>query len=249
MELTQADIDRVVAAALAEDVGDGDRTSEALVPADARCRAQLLLEEPGAVVAGLEVTGEVEDQLGVQLEEPVHEQVGLLLGVALGGLAGGVHQLPELRLVHHRSSIVPGAAPRTRSPPDADRSRCTTGELSWAGWSSDRPTIHSLEGLSRPSAAFPPIREGLFQAMPMDERTRADIERVMGLLGTDDPRSILRTKESVYRELGLADADRDQLLDAMAANPILIERPIVIRGDRAVVARPPDRVLELLGDE
>ncbi|MEA2900911.1 MAG: hypothetical protein QOH36_798 [Actinomycetota bacterium] len=82
-----------------------------------------------------------------------------------------------------------------------------------------------------------------------EKPSRADIERVMGLLGTDDPRTIVRSKESVYRELGLADADRDQLLDAMAANPVLIERPIVIRGDRAVVARPPDRVLELLGDE
>ena len=49
MELTQADIDRVIAAALAEDVGDGDRTTAALVPEDARCRAQLLLEEPGVV--------------------------------------------------------------------------------------------------------------------------------------------------------------------------------------------------------
>jgi nicotinate-nucleotide pyrophosphorylase (carboxylating) len=49
MELTQADVDRVVAAALAEDVGSGDRTTEALVPPDARCRAQLLLEEPGIV--------------------------------------------------------------------------------------------------------------------------------------------------------------------------------------------------------
>ena len=82
-----------------------------------------------------------------------------------------------------------------------------------------------------------------------EKPSRADIERVMGLLGTDDPRTIVRSKEAVYRELGLADADRDQLLDAMAANPVLIERPIVIRGDRAVVARPPDRVLELLGDE
>ena len=78
--------------------------------------------------------------------------------------------------------------------------------------------------------------------------SRADIERVMGLLGTDDPRDIVRTKEAVYRDLGLADATRDQLLDAMAENPVLIERPIVIRGDRAVVARPADRVLELLDD-
>jgi nicotinate-nucleotide pyrophosphorylase (carboxylating) len=58
MELTQADIDRVVAAALAEDVGEGDRTSEALVPADARCRAQLLLEEPG-VVCGVPIAAAV----------------------------------------------------------------------------------------------------------------------------------------------------------------------------------------------
>ncbi|MFL5913541.1 MAG: carboxylating nicotinate-nucleotide diphosphorylase [Gaiellaceae bacterium] len=58
MELTQADVERVVAAALAEDVGDGDRTSEALVPAGARCRAQLLLEEPG-VVCGVPIAAAV----------------------------------------------------------------------------------------------------------------------------------------------------------------------------------------------
>jgi nicotinate-nucleotide pyrophosphorylase (carboxylating) len=58
MELTQADIDRVIAAALAEDVGDGDRTTAALVPEDARCRAQLLLEEPG-VVCGVHVAAAV----------------------------------------------------------------------------------------------------------------------------------------------------------------------------------------------
>jgi nicotinate-nucleotide pyrophosphorylase (carboxylating) len=58
MELTQSDIERVVAAALAEDVGDGDLTSEALVPPDARCRAQLMLEEPG-VVCGVPVAAAV----------------------------------------------------------------------------------------------------------------------------------------------------------------------------------------------
>ena len=58
MELTQTDIDRVIAAALAEDVGDGDRTTAALVPEDARCRAQLLLEEPG-VVCGVHIAAAV----------------------------------------------------------------------------------------------------------------------------------------------------------------------------------------------
>ena len=76
--------------------------------------------------------------------------------------------------------------------------------------------------------------------------SRADIESVLAMLGTDDPRAIMRTGEAVYQELGLAGAGRDALLDAMVANPILIERPIVIRGDRAVVGRPPENVLGLL---
>lgn len=81
----------------------------------------------------------------------------------------------------------------------------------------------------------------------LDEHpSRAEIERVLGLLGTDDPRTIVRTGEDVYKELDLASADRDALLDAMVANPILIERPIIIRGDRAVVGRPPENALELL---
>jgi arsenate reductase len=78
--------------------------------------------------------------------------------------------------------------------------------------------------------------------------TREELERVLELLGTDDPRAITRTGEAVYRELGLADAGRDELLEAMAANPILIERPIATRGGRAVVGRPPERVLDLLAD-
>ena len=76
--------------------------------------------------------------------------------------------------------------------------------------------------------------------------SRAEIEAVLAQLGTDDPRAIMRTGEAVYKELGLAGADRDALLEAMVANPILIERPIVIRGDRAVVGRPPENVLDLL---
>ena len=75
---------------------------------------------------------------------------------------------------------------------------------------------------------------------------RDELVRVLGLLGTTDPRAIARTGESVWKELGLADATDDEILDAMAANPILIERPIVIRGDRAVIGRPPENVLALL---
>jgi nicotinate-nucleotide pyrophosphorylase (carboxylating) len=58
MELTQEDVERFVAAALAEDLGSGDVTTQALVPADAHCRAELLLEEPG-VVCGVPVVAAV----------------------------------------------------------------------------------------------------------------------------------------------------------------------------------------------
>jgi arsenate reductase len=75
--------------------------------------------------------------------------------------------------------------------------------------------------------------------------SREEIARVVDLLG-GDPRALVRTGEPVYRDLGLAGADREQLLDALAAHPELIERPVVVRGERAVVARPPERLLELL---
>lgn len=75
---------------------------------------------------------------------------------------------------------------------------------------------------------------------------RAALESVLLKLGLDDPRAMMRTGERLYKELGLVDADRDALLDAMAANPILIERPIVIRGDRAVIGRPTEAVDTLL---
>lgn len=81
--------------------------------------------------------------------------------------------------------------------------------------------------------------------------SRADLERVMQLLGIDDPRQMMRTGEAVYTELGLGgdDVERGRLLDAMTEHPILIERPIVVHGDRAVIARPAERVLELFDHE
>lgn len=76
--------------------------------------------------------------------------------------------------------------------------------------------------------------------------TREDLERYMTLLGIDDPREMMRTGENVYAELGLAEADRDRLIDAITEHPILLERPIAIVGDRAVIARPPEKLLDLL---
>ena len=76
--------------------------------------------------------------------------------------------------------------------------------------------------------------------------TAEEIKRVLGMLGYQ-PRTLMRTKEAVYEELGLAEVHDDEaLICAMAQNPILIERPIVIREDRAAVGRPPECVLSLL---
>jgi arsenate reductase len=63
-----------------------------------------------------------------------------------------------------------------------------------------------------------------------------------------EPRAVLRTKEAAYRELNLADLSitDEQILGAIANHPELLQRPIVEKGDRAVLARPPEKVLEIL---
>jgi arsenate reductase len=80
---------------------------------------------------------------------------------------------------------------------------------------------------------------------PPDKKTLRDILARLGMT----PRQLMRTKEKVYRDLaldrpGLSD---EALIDAMVKNPILIERPIVLAGGKAVVGRPPERVLEITG--
>jgi arsenate reductase len=81
------------------------------------------------------------------------------------------------------------------------------------------------------------------EAPPSVER----LEEVLRLLGAE-PRGLMRKNEAPYSELGLADAtvDRGTLLRAMTEHPVLIERPLVIVDGRAVVARPPERALEML---
>ncbi len=79
-----------------------------------------------------------------------------------------------------------------------------------------------------------------------DPPTRADLEDLMGLLGIDDPRRMMRTGDAVYTELALDEKGSAELLDAIAAHPILLERPIFVHDGKAVIGRPPERVLDLL---
>jgi arsenate reductase len=63
-----------------------------------------------------------------------------------------------------------------------------------------------------------------------------------------EPRELMRRKEAPYKDLGLDDPglSRDALIAAMVENPILIERPIVVKGTKAALGRPPEAVLEIL---
>lgn len=60
------------------------------------------------------------------------------------------------------------------------------------------------------------------------------------------PSGAIRRKEALFAELNLADASEDELIDAMVENPILIERPIVVTDKGTVLARPVDKVREIL---
>ncbi len=60
------------------------------------------------------------------------------------------------------------------------------------------------------------------------------------------PREMMRVGEAVYKDLNLASADDATLIEAMSLNPILIERPIIIKDQQAVIGRPPERVKDLL---
>lgn len=75
--------------------------------------------------------------------------------------------------------------------------------------------------------------------------SRAEIEMVLAKAGVT-PSQALRKGEAVVKDIGLDTSDDAAILDAMAAHPILIERAIVITQKGAVIARPPERVNELL---
>jgi len=73
------------------------------------------------------------------------------------------------------------------------------------------------------------------------------LKEVLKMLGFSSAREWMRTKEDVYKELNLKDeTDEDKLLQAMAANPKLIERPVIIKGNKAIIGRPTSIIAEFI---
>lgn len=81
-----------------------------------------------------------------------------------------------------------------------------------------------------------------------EELTKNDILHIMTLLGIKDIRDMLRSKEDEYKEYNLDNPSltQNEIIDIVLKNPKLIERPIVIKGDKAIIARPPELLKEFL---
>jgi arsenate reductase len=104
--------------------------------------------------------------------------------------------------------------------------------------SKSRQTMQVLE-----SKGFTPDIIEYLKAPP----SYAELDEILQLLDLG-PRELMRTHEKPYKENGLDNPElsREQLITAMVANPILIERPIVIHAGRAKIGRPPESVLDIL---
>jgi len=106
--------------------------------------------------------------------------------------------------------------------------RCTKSRAALALLTERNLTPHVVEYLTNPPSA-------------------AELGRITRLLGVK-PEALVRKGEEVYkREFAKRTLSDAEWLDALARHPVLIERPIVVVGDRAVIGRPPENVLSLLG--
>ena len=90
------------------------------------------------------------------------------------------------------------------------------------------------------------FRKRLYLEHPLDRKELAELGRRLGKAML----AFTRTKQSEFAEAGLTlDSPESAVLDAVVATLILMERPIVVRGDRAAIGRPPEEVLALLEDQ
>jgi len=76
--------------------------------------------------------------------------------------------------------------------------------------------------------------------------TKTQIKKILTMLKVT-PREMMRTKETLYKELELQNEHNDEkLIDAMHSHPKLMQRPIIVRGDKALIARPPSLLEDFL---
>jgi len=103
--------------------------------------------------------------------------------------------------------------------------------------SKSRTTLALLEGSGRPFEVRPYLEQ------PLDAAELREVGRRLGRPATE----WVRRKEAAWSEAGLGDdADEAGVIAAVVAHPVLVERPIVLRGERAAIGRPPEDVLPLL---
>jgi arsenate reductase (glutaredoxin) len=77
---------------------------------------------------------------------------------------------------------------------------------------------------------------------------RATLERILDAI-PDEPKTLVRTDDDKFKALGIPKSDvtsREQVIDLLLAHPEVMQRPVVFVGDRAVIARPSEKVLDLL---
>ena len=80
---------------------------------------------------------------------------------------------------------------------------------------------------------------------PPDRKT---LDRILDAID-DEPAALVRTDDAKFRALGIAKADvttREQVIDVLLAHPEVMQRPVVFVGKRAVIARPSEKVLDIL---
>lgn len=104
--------------------------------------------------------------------------------------------------------------------------------------SKSRQTLELLKS----NGVEPAVREYLKQPP-----SKAEVEKLVAMVG-GDPREMIRDGEAEFKALKLKKADltKAQIVDAIAARPVLLQRPIVVTGTRAAIGRPPEAVLPLL---
>ncbi len=115
----------------------------------------------------------------------------------------------------------------------------------------ERLTIYQKPACTTCRKVFELLREsGVdFDAIDyyVDPIPKAKLKELLGKMGIR-ARDLLRTKEPIYRKLGLGSGERSEgeLIGLMSKYPDLIQRPIVEKGKKAILARPPERLREIL---